>query len=323
MLTTTRWSRRLACAAMTTLLALPAAAQDLKGPVTLVVGYPPGGSADAGARILADKLPALIGQPVIVDNRAGAGGQIAARCVKDAPANGTVLFFTNGHTVVTVPQVLKAPGFDTVADLRPVAPFAGFELALAVHPKTGANTLKELVQWFGRTPSERSVAVPAPGSTPEFIVGRLAQLLKLDVQPVAYRGAAPAVQDLLGGQVPAAVLPVADVLPYWKAGRVRVVAVTHATPLLPGVAPFGELGLAEVAAADFLAVYAPAGLPEALAQRFNAAIRQVLAQPDVLEKLHAQALQPQPGSAQDLAQRQKDASTTVRALIKAVGYQPQ
>ncbi len=298
-------------------------AQDDKGPITLVVGYPAGGSADIGARILAEKLPALLGQPVVVENRAGAGGQIAARFVKAAPANGSVLFFTNGHTVVTVPLILKAPGFDTATDLKPVSPFASFELTLVVNPKTQARSVKDLTDYFARTPTERNIAVPAPGSAPEFMVGRFAQLTKTDVLPIAYKGAAPAVQDLLGGQVSAAVLPVADILPYQRAGRLQAVAVTHATPLLPGVPSFGSAGLGELAASDFLAVYAPAGMSDANVTRFHRAIQQVVAMPDVTERLLSHALQPQHGEPADLNKAYEASRTTVRGLMKVVDHKPQ
>jgi tripartite-type tricarboxylate transporter receptor subunit TctC len=306
-------------------LVLPAVApaQEARGPITLVVGYPPGGTADIGARILAEKLPALLGQPVIVENRAGAGGQIAARYAKSAPADGSVLFFTNGHTVVTVPLILKAPGFDTVQDLRPVAQVAAFEMVLAAHPSTQARTLPALMDYFARTPKARSIAVPAPGSAPEFIVGRLGQMLKSDVQPVAYRGAAPAVQDLLGDQVSAAVLPVGDVLQYQKTGKVHVLAATHATPLLPGVPSFADLGLPELAVSEFLAVYAPAKLGDANVARYNAAIRQVLAMPDVIQKLEANALKPSTGTPAQLAQAHRDATAMTKALMLAVDYKPQ
>jgi tripartite-type tricarboxylate transporter receptor subunit TctC len=282
-----------------------AMAQERKGPITLVVGYPPGGSADIGARILAEKLPAILGQSVVVDNRSGAGGQIAARLVRSAPSNGSVLFFTNGHTVVTV------------------GTFASFEFALAVHPKTQVHSVQELVAYFARTPAERSIAVPAPGSAPEFMVGRLAQLTRSDVQSVAYRGAAPAVQDLLGGQVAAAILPVADILPYLKAGRLQAIAVTQATALLPNVPAFADMGLGELAASDFLAVYAPVGVSDDNVARVNAAIQKVLAMPDVSERIRSYAMQPLPGSPDDLRSRYLAASKTVGALMKAVDYQPQ
>ena len=320
-------SRRLLIAVVAVYAALGTAtaalAQEYRGPISLVVGFPPGGSADLGARMLAEKLPALLDQPVIVENRAGAGGQIAARYVSAAPSNGSVLFFTNGHTVVTVPMILKAPGFDTATDLRPVSPFSGFELVLAVHPATGAHTLPQLLDYFARHPDQRNIAVPAPGSAPEFIAGRLAQLSRLDLQPVAYKGAAPAVQDLLGGQVAAALLPVADVLQYVKTGRLFAVAATQRSPLLPDVPSFADVGYPELGASDFLAVYAPAGMSEANVRRFNAAIQRVLAMPDIKERMLAYAMQPQPGSPADLTERYEASRATVRSLMKAIAYQPQ
>lgn len=154
------------------------------------------------------------------------------------------------------------------------------------------------------------------------MVGRLAQLTKSDVQSVAYRGAAPAVQDLLGGQVPAAILPVADLLPYLRAGRLEAVAVTQATPLPPKVPAFGSLGLGDLAGSDFLAVYAPAGVSDACVAHVNAAIQQILAMPDVAERICSYAMQPLPGTPSDLRTRYVAASSTVGALMKAVAYQP-
>ena len=298
-------------------------AQDYKGPITLVVGYPPGGQADIGARILAERLPALLGQTVIVDNRAGAGGQIAARFVRDAGRNGTVLFFTNGHTVVTVPRILKSPGFNTQTDLRAIAPFASYEVALVAHPKTEARSVKDLVSYFQTHPAERNMAVPAPGSAPEFIVGRFSQLTNSGVQPVAYKGSAPAVQDLLGGQVAAAVLPIADVLQHVVAGKLRALAVSHATSLLPGVASFADAGLAELAASDFLGVYGPAALPDAQALRYSKAIRSIVSTPEVANRIRDMGAQPAPGTPQDLETMFRSSDHVVRGLIEAVHYQPQ
>ncbi len=291
--------------------------------ISLIVGYPPGGSADLGARILADQLPGLLGQTVIVDNRSGAGGQIAARMVKAAPNDGSVFFFTNSHTVVTVPLILKVPGFDTVKDFRPVGQFSTFELAVVVHPSTKADNLNELRDYFNKTPGGRNIAVPAPGSVPEFIASRLSQLLKLDAQPVAYRGTAPAVQDLLGGQVTVAVLPIADVLQYVKVGKLKVIAVTHATSILPGAPGFTELGFPELAATDFLGVYAPAGTPEAIVQRMNNAMQKVLAMPDVKERILGYAMQPKPGSAKEFNSVFEKTEVIYKNLMLAVDYKPQ
>lgn len=315
--------RRRALGVAALLAATGVRAQESRGPITIVVGFPAGGTADFGARLLAEMLPPLLGQVVIVENRAGAGGQIAARYVKAAPANGSVLFFSNGHTVVTVPMAFKEPGFDTPRDLRAVAPFSSFELVLVAHPKAEARTFKELLAYFSRMPAERNVAVPAPGSAPEFIVGKLAQSTKLSLQPVAYRGAAPAVQDLLGGQVAAAVLPVGDALPHVRAGKLRALAVTQTTSLLPGCPSFSELGLPELAASDFLGVYAPAGTPDAVVERYGAAIRKIIEMPDAAERIRSQAMQPIAGTAAELERHYAASVSTVRALMIAVDYKPQ
>jgi tripartite-type tricarboxylate transporter receptor subunit TctC len=119
------------------------------------------------------------------------------------------------------------------------------------------------------------------------------------------------------------VLPIADVLQHVKAGKLKIVAATHTTPLLPGVPSFADVGMAELGVSDFLAVYAPAGMPDAMVQRFNSAIRQIVAMPEVAEKVLAYAMQPQAGSPQELATRYKDTRSAVQSLMKAVNYQPQ
>ncbi|SFQ32834.1 tripartite tricarboxylate transporter substrate-binding protein [Variovorax sp. 770b2] len=321
MVTASRIFRHMAVACLLGLAITSASAEGYKGPITLVVGYPAGGSADIGARILAEKLPALLGQPVIVENRAGAGGQIAARYVKAASPNGSVLFFTNGHTVVTVPLVLKAPGFDTRTDLQPVSPFATFELVLAAHATTGAHDVKQLAAYFAGNPKDRNIAVPAPGSAPEFMVGRLAQLTRSDIQPIAYKGSGPAVQDLLGGQVAAAIVPLGDALQY--RASLRLLAVTRKTPLLPDVPSFADAGLPELSASDFLAVYAPRGMSADEVTRINTAVQKVIAMPDVSRRLLSYAMQPQSGAPADLERIFTASQGTVRNLMAAVNYQPQ
>lgn len=305
------------------LLAGAAAGQDYKGPITIVVGVPAGGSMDMFARTFAEKLPKLLGQPVVVDNRTGAGGQIAARYVKGAPADGSVLFFTSGHTAVTVPLILKAPGFDPATDFKPISPLATYDFAVVVHPKTQATTLKELFEYYARVPNDRSMGVPAPGSVPEFIVGSMAQLFKTDIQPVAYRGAAPLNLDLIGGQVTAAVTSIADILQYVKSGQLRVVAVTNATPLLPDAPTLSSLGFQQLAVGDFWGLWAPAGISNANAMRVNAAMQQVLAMPDVADKMRQYGQLPAPGTPDDLLKRYKSYDVAVKSLIKAVDYKPQ
>lgn len=304
-------------------LALAAQAQDYQGPVRLLVGYPPGGPADTVARIVADKLGTRLGQPVVVENRPGAGGQIAAQALKAAPADGSVLFLSNVHTVAMVPLTVKAPGFSTERDFRPVGAIATFELALAAHPQTQATTLAQLGQWFAARPAQASIGVPAPASAPEFLAMKVSRQFRAESVPVAYKGAAPLVQDLLGGQVPAGVSGISDFLQYHQAGRLRIVAVTRATPLLPGVPSFAEAGFEGLELTDFLGLYAPAALPAPMVARYNAALNAVLALPDVQDRLRAQAMAALPGTPGEQAERLARTSRALAELVRASGFVPQ
>lgn len=296
---------------------------DYRGPVRLLVGYPPGGPADTAARIVADRLTAQLGQPVVVDNRPGAGGQLAAQALKAAPADGSVLFMSNIHTLATLPLTVKAPGFSPMSDFRAVGAVATFELALAVHPKTGARTLAELGQWFTAHPAQANIGVPASASAPEFLGAQVSKAFHADAVPIAYKGAAPLVQDLLGGQVAAAVSGVSDFLPYHQSGRLRMVAATRATPLLPGVPSFADAGFPGLELTDFLGLYAPAALADATVARYNAALNRVLTQPEVVERLQAQVMTAVPGTPAEQAERLRQASRLMAALVQATGFKPQ
>lgn len=300
-----------------------AMAQELRGPIRLLVGYPPGGPADVTARIVADRLGAALDQSVIVENRPGACGQIAAQALKAAPGDGSLLFVSNTHTVVMIPQIMKNPGFAPASDFRMLGTIATFELALAAHPKTGATDVQTLGQWFSLHRAEASIGVPAPASAPEFIALKISKVLKADTVPVAYKGATPLVQDLLGGQIASGVSGISDFLQHHQAGKLRIVAVSGITPLLPGVPSFSQAGIAGLDLSDFQGLYAPVSMPPALAARINAALNQVLAQPDVKEKFRAQAMVPSPSTQDEHVQRLARASTGLAAIVKESGFKQQ
>lgn len=312
-----RFTRRRVLGTLAVLTATrPAFAQ---APLRLLVGYPPGGPADTAARIVSDRLSRLLGQPVVIDNRPGAGGQIAAQALKAAPADGSVLMLSNTHTVAMVPLTVKSPGFAPAVDFRTVGTVADFELALAVHPKTGARTLAELREWFVRHTAEASIGVPAPASAPEFVAQQISRSFRVDTVPVAYRGAAPMVQDLLGGQLAAGLSGISDFLPYHESGRLRIVAVTRTTALLPRVPSLAEAGLPGLEATDFLALYAPAATPDAAVERWNAALQRVLAMPEVAERLRGHAMTVAPATPAAHAQRLAQASRMLAGLLRDSG----
>lgn len=315
---------------LTTLVALGALslaglAQAQTGTVKLLVGFPPGGGTDAIARTLADKLKDQLGTPVIVENKAGAGGQIAAQALKAAPADGLTLFLSHDHTVSILPLVMKNPGFDPARDFVAVGGFATFVNALAVSGGTPAMSMNEYVAWVrSQGAGKGTVGVPAPASVPEFLVQVIGQKYKLDLQAAPYRGSAPMMGDMLGNQINAGVGSIPDFIENHKAGKIRVLAVLGGArqAILPDVPTFAELGLAGFEDVPYYGIFAPAGTPQAAIDRFSAALAKVVAMPDVREHLTAMGLTVGYMTPKQLASREQAYSQTWARIIKASGFQP-
>ncbi|MFY8084111.1 MAG: tripartite tricarboxylate transporter substrate-binding protein, partial [Rubrivivax sp.] len=173
-------------------LGLPAAVRAQGRTLRVLVGFPPGGGTDAIARLLGEALKAELGVTVVVDNRAGAGGQLAAQALKTAAPDGNTVFISHDHTISILPLVSKAPGFDPARDFVPMGGFASFVNAFAVSPGTPARTMDEYAAWVRSSGGGKgTVGVPAPASTPEFLVRVLGERYRLDLTPVPYRGSAP------------------------------------------------------------------------------------------------------------------------------------
>src|SRR5690349_13668882 len=215
-------------------------------PVRILVGFPPGGGTDAIARVLADKLKDQLGAPVVVDNRAGAGGQIAAQALKAAPADGHTFFLSHDHTISILPLVTRNPGFDPATDFVPVAGFATFANAFAVSAGTPARSFPEYIKFVQAHGGKDTVGIPAPASIPEFLVGMMASKYKLDLQAAPYRGSAPMMADMLGNQIKSGIASIPDFIENHKAGKLRIVAVIgdKRQAILPEVPTFAELGVA-------------------------------------------------------------------------------
>ena len=195
-------------------------------PLHILVGFPAGGGTDAIARTLADRLKDQLGVPVFVDNRAGAGGQIAAQALKAAAPDGNTIFLSHDHTISILPLVVKNPGFDPAKDFVAVAGLATFVNAFAVSSGTPAKSVAEYVNWVKTQGAGKgTVGIPAPASIPEFLVQMIGQKYALDLQSAPYRGSAPMMADMLGNQIAAGVGTVPDFIENHRAGRVRMVAV--------------------------------------------------------------------------------------------------
>jgi len=294
--------------------------------IKLLVGFPPGGGTDAIARVLAEKLKDQLGTNVIVENKAGAGGQIAAQALKVAPADGSVLFLSHDHTISILPQVVKNPGFDPANDFVPVAGFASFANGLALSGGTPAKTVNEYVAWVREhSKGKGTVGVPAPASTPEFFVKVIGEKYKLDLQAVPYRGSAPMMGDMLGNQIAAGVGSVPDFIENHKAGKIRIVAVIGAKrqALLPDVPTFDELGLKGFDDLPYYGIFAPHGTPKATLDRYSDALAKVIALPEVRERLTTMGLTVGHMTSQQLATRERAYTKTWAKIIKDSGFQAQ
>ena len=295
-------------------------------PVKILVGFPPGGGTDAIARTLAERLKDELGRSVIVENKPGAGGQLAAHALKAAPADGSTFFISHDHTISILPLVSKNPGFDPAKDFVPVAGFASFVNAFAVSGGTPAKSLNDYVEWV-RTQKQGkgTVGVPAPASTPEFLVGVLGQTYKLDLVPVPYRGSAPMMGDMLGNQIAAGVGSVPDFIENHKSGRIRIVAVLGGKrqPTLPDVPTLAELGIAGLEDLPYYGFFAPAGTPKAALDEFAQALQKVIAVPEVREKLTGLGLAVEFMNQQQLATRERSYAKTWAEIIRKSGFQPQ
>jgi len=292
-------------------------------PIRVLVGFPPGGGTDAIARVLSEKLKNELGVSVVVENRPGAGGQIAAQALKAAAPDGTTLFLSHDHTISILPQVVKNPGFDPVHDFVPVGGFATFVNAFAVSGGTPARSFNDYVSWVRTSGSGKgAVGVPAPASTPEFLVKLVGQKYQLDLVAAPYRGSAPMMSDMLGNQIAAGVGSVPDFIENHKAGKVRVVAVlgNKRQGAMPDVPTFDELGLKGFDDVPYYGIYAPSGTPQKFVTDFSAALSRVVAIPEVRDQLTGMGLTVGYMTPEQLATRQAAYTEAWSRIIKTSGF---
>lgn len=291
----------------------------------ILVGFPPGGGTDAIARLLGDALKAELGVNVIVENKAGAGGQLAAQALKAAAPDGQTVFISHDHTLSILPLVSKNPGFEPARDFVPVGGFASFVNALAVSPGTPARSLEEYLAWLRQQGGKGTVGVPAPASTPEFLVRVLGERYKLDLVPVPYRGSAPMMADMLGNQIAAGVGSVPDFIENHRAGRLRVLAVLgrQRQAALPDVPAFAELGLAGFDELPYYGFWAPAGTPAAAVDGFAQALARALGRSELRDRLGALGLTLDPMSPAQLGAREQAYTRAWAEIIRRSGFTPQ
>ncbi|WP_460478860.1 Bug family tripartite tricarboxylate transporter substrate binding protein [Comamonas humi] len=284
-------------AALSTALAPAAQAQDFPPgkPVTLVVGFAAGGAADAAARLIAKQLGENIGQSVIVENKGGAGGNIAHQYVAKAPADGSVLLFGSVGPLTIAPHIMKL-GYNPFTDLAPISGGVNFPNVLVVHQGAGVKTLAEFVAKAKKAPNSVDFASTGAGSASHLAGELFNQRAGVEMVHVPYKGGAPALQDLLGERVTSYFAAPPTALPHIETGKLIPLATTGlARPAyMPNIPTVAEAGYPGFEALNWYAFVAPGKTPAPLLERWNAEIVKVLNDPGVKEALNKHGLTPQP-----------------------------
>ncbi|MFT3818734.1 MAG: tripartite tricarboxylate transporter substrate binding protein [Rubrivivax sp.] len=276
--------RRQFIAQTLALAAAPAFAQGFPNrPLRLVVPFPPGGSTDLLARRIGEKLAVALGQPVVVDNRPGAGGATGSVEVARAAADGHTLLFGVTGTHAISPAINPKLGYDPRADFAPVSIVVSAPLVLVVRADSPYRTMADLVAWGRKNPERLTHGSPGNGTTMHLSGEMWGLATQVKVTHVPYKGSAPALQDLLGGQIEAMFGDLLVVLPQITAGKLRALAVSSRQrhPLLPAVPTMAEEGLADYEALSWQGLFVPAGTPPAVLERLNAEVVKAVRAPDL------------------------------------------
>lgn len=312
--------RSIALATLAATLPRLALAQD-KPPVRILVGFPPGGSADVVARLLADRMRTSLGQNVIIDNKPGAAGRVAMGELKRSAPDGQTLIVQPSGALVILPWLYKNLGYDPVKDYTPVARASTFDFAVTAGPGAPAGDLRAILAWMKANPSKANYATPGAGTVPHFTGVMLSQAIGMPLTHIAYKGGAPALNDLLGGQVPLMIDTPVETIEHHRTGKVRIVGVTGEarSKALPDVPTLREQGI-DLAADAFFGVYGPAGLPADVTARLSRAVADALRTPEVADKITSLGLVPAYGSGDELAAVQAAHLKRWEAPIKASGF---
>ncbi len=308
-------------------LTLSAAAQD-KSPIKILVGFPPGGSTDTVARVLGEKLAIVLKQPVIVDNKPGAGGRLAAQALKaSAPDGLTYMIAPNAtpvfQTLLYPQSVLK---YDMLQDFAAVGVLVSYPLALAVNQQSGVKTAGDYAAWVKANPKESTFGSAGAGGHTHFSGLQLGKVIQQELQVVPYRGNGPLATDLLGGQVPAGIMTAGDIVQHQKSGKVRIVGVFGAkrSPLLPEVPTFSEQGFNLDTGDAWTGMWAPAKTPKAELDRMQNGLKYVLGLPEVREIfIHKATLNPDFRNAEEMDKLQRKELQYWGPVIKASGFKPE
>jgi len=267
-----------------------------------------------------------LGRTVVVENRPGAGGQIAALALKTSPPDGTALFLSNSHTTAIVPLTMAKVGFDPVKDFQPIALVAinPDVLASSVAVSPGATDVSSYAKWAIANPDRASIGVPAADSAPEFAAAIIGRVTGAKLTVVPYRGDQPIALDLVGGHLSAGVGSVGTLIQHARSGKIKLLAVngTRRLALLPDVPTFSEQGIAGYEEVMITGLYAPAGMSAELAKAYTQAVSKVVASKEYADHMSQLGITPQFGSAAELGERTRNALRAYAKMMQDAGRTP-
>ena len=322
---TIRRQMLLAALAAPTLAALPRVAH-AQVPVQskIIVGFAAGGGADLIARMLADKmrdgLPA--GTQIIVENKPGAAGKLAVDALRAAPADGSVLLIAPLVTPVLSQLTFKNPGYNPATDMTPIGMVGHFQFALAVPPNHPAKTMTEFVSWLKANKEKANYGSPSPGSLPHFFGIMLGRAIGVDMVHVPYKGGAPMLNDLMGGQIACGMDTHIELIELHKSGKIRILASFGEvrSALIPEVPTMAELGFKDATGSGWYSLWAPAKTPAATIAALNKALNGALASADVKEKLARAGTEPAMSTPEGLEKFRLAEIEKWRPVIVASGF---
>jgi tripartite-type tricarboxylate transporter receptor subunit TctC len=317
-----RYLLRAAQSIVLACVSFSAMAQSDATPARIIVGFPAGGSFDAVARLLADKLRVELKRPVLVDNRSGAGGRLAVDALKAAPRDGSVMMLGPDALVALYPFTMRKINYDPVKDLVPIGTVAEFPFVFAAGSEPPAKTLGEYIAWAKKNPDKANYGIPARGAPHHFFGIVLSKTIGLRMDDVPYQGSSPMLIGLIGGQISAGIDVLGSPLEQHRAGTLRILAVSaeRRVPQLPDVPTFAELGYPGITGMGFNALYAPAGTSKEVVATWSRALVKVLASPDVREQLINMGSLPVGKGPEELAARSAESAARWEPVIKASGF---
>lgn len=290
----------------------------------IVTGFPPGGTSDTICRRVAERLAPGYARVAVVENKTGAGGQIAVQTVKAAPPDGSTVLQTPMSMLGVYPHIYKKLPYDPVADVLPVTLGCTFDFGFAVGPQVPASVrnVPEFLAWCKANPALANFGSPAAGSVPHFIGVLMGKQANVDLKHVPFRGTQPAILDMIGGQIAAVSGPIGEFTQHVAAGKCRLLAATGAkrSPFAPNTPTLVEQGLKDFAFEEWFGFYVPAKTPADVINRLNTAMRAALAAPETVNGLATMGLEARSSTPAELAARLKADTDRWGPLVKTIGF---